>query len=444
MRAAGGPRGANVRPGARTATAKGGGAPLLLLVLLLGQHFALAVMPATAAATPGEVGGSDVPAPLGPLPRNCKEPKREAVRLWDAAAVADAGANPLWDWGHESGRWRRDLPEDSNCSSGLLSDGTGFEAMRAKVAAITGVETLGLPPPDPATGTSPTSPSLGNETALLPPVTDGDVIINLGQGTTGTHGVWFSLTEAAAGAHFGLLRNKFHAITERGLYDLLQITKYGFRDMDACAKQNVVNTGERDCRASTMAPATARGLWRALRSGTQHVSDSPWGYFASDVLALAGPQMRIMESLREGVAWSQARDGHGHGGTPICKPQYAAKAHSWFNLGECMMAAGDAAEAWETISAACDRDELELGPDRRFERLAAKFELHTAYIDEIVPAARLHKVCIWDGGNEGLVGVRFRSGCVTRGVPRPPERAKRDPNRTRTHKPMEKAGNVWR
>ena len=165
-----------------------------------------------------------------------------------------------------------------------------------------------------------------------------------------------------------------------------------------------------DCRASTLAPRLARDMMHVLQSGVQHIHDSPWPMFATDAVAMSGQSVRFMLSYRDAEAWAWQRGAGGHGRTPVCTPEAAAHAHSWFNLGECLRYTGSGVTAWERIDTSLARDTALHGQDAAIEILAAKYVFHNAYITQAVVAPeRMRKVCVWDGEQSGLVGVRFAS-----------------------------------
>ena len=321
--------------------------------------------------------------------------------------------------------WPRRLPPGSACAAAAPP----LEAARARCAALTGVETR-LPSHAPGGLLARAEDGLGSSP---PGRDDGGVVVNLGQGGTGTHSAWVTLAAVAPGLHLDKLsgptpKNATAAAALGGRAAAAAAAAAAARRaasrevaaawgaMHACARRSWRRAGDGgvSCGAEALGRRVVAALAGALSApGLAHVGDVPWAHFLAELMRLREARAaRFLQTLREPGAWAADRVKK-HPGSVVCRPQFAANASSWFSLGECLTAAGDGALAWETLATAGARDAAEMGAARRHERLAAKYAHHAASVAAAVGGGRLRQVCLWDGGDQsGLLGVRVGRGVV--------------------------------
>ena len=295
------------------------------------------------------------------------------------AAAADGGARAP----QRQQPWARRLADDGVCMA-------GGAALLARVGTPRHAASKGYPP-------------VAGETA-----TDASLIVNIGQGTTGTREITGMLQRYAPGVHF-----KRHQGVPRP--EAVEELRYVYSTIKRCAKSDASTLNaivRKQCSASELVPRIDAVLRSALASGAAHLSDVPYSYFKREIAALA-PNARLLHSLREPLSWVRNRLHHAN--EPICAPPWGENASSWFAMRECLEAAGDGASAWQTLEDA-------LGPENdagRYDELAAKYAADVAYARSVVPPERLREICVWDDGLEALVGVRVhtddgRGGTVER------------------------------
>lgn len=97
------------------------------------------------------------------------------------------------------------------------------------------------------------------------------------------------------------------------------------------------------CKASVLLPKAKAAITVVVHSGAHFVSDSPYPKFLPELLAMV-PSARYIQTTREPKVWAKSRiSQHRHLlNLPHCKPEWVNVTSSYFNVFECVAAAGDA------------------------------------------------------------------------------------------------------
>jgi len=90
-------------------------------------------------------------------------------------------------------------------------------------------------------------------------------------------------------------------------------------------------------------PKAKAAITVVVHSGAHFVSDSPNPKFLPELLAMV-PSARYIQTTREPKVWAKSRiSQHRHLlNLPLCKPEWVNVTSSYFNVFECVAAAGDA------------------------------------------------------------------------------------------------------
>ena len=305
--------------------------------------------------------------------------------------------------------WARALPADSNCSGALRPAAGG---------AIAGVSLR------PAAQARAALVDAAERSAMLSDLTElrrrnaAVGMVNVGEGTTGTRGVFIWMGKDKSNGGMGIPGVHFKRSialppnhVDQATYREAMLATWGLLRQCTAAAPNVEPLPWQPgaCLKSNALNSLFSVVQMGLSSGAVHVSDTPYNGVAMDVLKLVPDTARWLLTVRDPLVWAEKRVlGHGH--VPICRREWAANASSWFNIAECIAAAGDARLALETQTQSVHRDVCDgaASSDKPHTVLAQKHVLHNTFLVEMLRSQRkdLREMCLWDdGGLNALAGA---------------------------------------